>query len=177
MRGGQGYWGYNGYRAGNAYFICDRCSQRWRRSRMQVEWDNLRVCPPCLDPRPPQMQPPDVYPEGMPFLDARPPGDLPDRLVDDAALQSIMGGITVYPALSSGSDVDLQDSDDALVLDSDGATIVLGEGLSPEPQPQYVSPGQVSPRPFEETPLPYGPSVLADDVTFITGPVSAPVNT
>ena len=47
---------------GDAWFICDRCGQRHRRSRMLVEWDNLRVDAKCLDPRPPQMEPPDVYP-------------------------------------------------------------------------------------------------------------------
>lgn len=155
-----GYWGYNGYRAGNAYFICDRCSQRWRRSRMQVEWDNLRVCPPCLDPRPPQMQPPDVYPEGIPFLDARPPGDNPDRLVDDTGLQSGLGGLYVVDGLTG---------------------------------PLNQQPGSISPQPFTESieaepndaepgqpagiGTPIGPNVLADDVTFITGPVAAPSNT
>ena len=83
------YWGSDTYAPGNAWFQCDRCSQRWRRSKMRVEWDNLRVCPPCLDPRPPQIEPPNVFPEGIPFFDARPPNDRPDRLEDDTALSEV----------------------------------------------------------------------------------------
>lgn len=67
---------------------------------MYVEWDGLRVDAKCLDPRPPQMQPPDVYPEGLPFQDARPPQDHPDRLTDDTALQSVTGGIAVKSGVS-----------------------------------------------------------------------------
>lgn len=82
----------NTYIPGDAWFTCDRCSQRWRRSRMIVEWTNLRVCPKCLDPRPPQMMPPNVYPEGIPFPDARPPQDNPDDMGDDTSLYSVTGG-------------------------------------------------------------------------------------
>ncbi len=38
------------------------------------------------------MQPPNIYPEGIPFFDARPPQDNPDRLQDDTSLQSVTGG-------------------------------------------------------------------------------------
>lgn len=166
------YSGSDTYRLGNAYFICDRCSQRWRRSQMRVEWDNLRVCKPCLDPRPPQMQPPDVFPEGIPFFDARPPGDNPDRLVDDTGLQSGLGGLYIVDGVSG---------------------------------PVNQQPGSISPQPFTETVsfaygelateeeavietedgfaiavtdlgTPVGPDVLADDITFITGPVASPSN-
>ena len=83
----------NMYRSGNAYFICDRCSQRWRRAKMLTEWTNLKVCPVCIDPRPPQMMPPDIYPEGIPFFDARVPQDNPDMLMDETYLFPITGGI------------------------------------------------------------------------------------
>ena len=72
------------FRPNGAWFSCDRCSQRWRRWDMCIEWTNLRVCPDCLDQRPPTMSPPDVYPEGQPFPDARPPQDEPDRMQDDS---------------------------------------------------------------------------------------------
>lgn len=96
----QGYANSDTYRPGNGWFVCDRCSQRHRRSRMYVEWTNLRVDRACLDPRPPQMTPPNVYPEGIPFLDARPPQDNNDRLQDDTALQSVSGGIAVTPGVT-----------------------------------------------------------------------------
>lgn len=70
---------------------------------MFSEWDNLRVCGPCLDPRPPEMEPPDVYPEGIPFLDARVPQDNPDRLTDDTMLQSVTGGMLApYGVINPG---------------------------------------------------------------------------
>lgn len=91
------------------------------------------------------MNPPNVYPEGIPFPDARPPGDNPDRLTDDTALQSVTGGMAVQIGV-----------------------------LHPDGQDQL--PGALSPLSIEESPLPEGPAVLEDDVTFITGPVSAPDN-
>lgn len=137
------YRGYNVWRSGNAYFICDRCSQRHRRSEMLVEWTNLRVDAKCLDPRPPQMEPPDVYPEGLPFYDARPPADQSDRLQDDTSLQSVTGGMAIQDGLYY-------------------------------PNAQHQQPGALSPLPLIENPTPQGPSVLADDITFLTGPVSTP---
>ena len=86
------YSGYSMYKPGGAFFICDVCSQRFRRTDMMVRWDNLRVDAKCNDPRPPQMSIPNVYPEGIPFPDARPPQDRPDRLEDDTSLQSVNGG-------------------------------------------------------------------------------------
>jgi hypothetical protein len=129
---------------------------------MQVEWDNLRVCPPCLDPRPPQMEPPDVFPEGIPFFDARPPGDNPDRLVDDTALQSVVGGMKVTPGVTY----------------PDGQYQVPG-ALSPMPVTESIEGVPNDPEPGQPSTIgtPIGADVLADDVTFITGPVAAPTNT
>ncbi len=110
---------------------------------MLTEWTGLKVDRKCLDPRPPQMQPPNIYPEGIPFFDARPPQDRPDRLQDDTSLQSVTGGVeapygVIYP---------------------DG---------------QNQQPGSLSPLQIEQSPVQYGPTILEDDITFITGVVSAP---
>jgi hypothetical protein len=128
---------------------------------MRIEWDNLRVCTPCLDPRPPQMEPPDVFPEGMPFLDARPPPDRPDRLEDDTALQSVTGGFVVTPGVTY----------------PDGQYQTPGS-ISPLPVTESITFDPNSPEPGQPSTigLPLGPDVLADDVTFITGPVAAPSN-
>ena len=158
------YSGYDAYKPGGAWFICDVCSQRFRRTDMLVRWDNLRVDAACNDPAPPAMSIPNVYPEGIPFPDARSPQDRPDRLTDDTALESVGGGFAVLA----------------------GQTY---------PNGQNQQPGALSPQPFtesvENTGTPYipepgqppsigtpiGPNVLADDVTFITGPIPAPDNT
>lgn len=182
------YQNSNAY-PGGGYAICDRCSQRWRRSRILVEWDNLRVCRLCIDPRPPQMMPPNVYPEGIPFLDARPPQDYPDRLTDDTALQSVSGGMAVqygvlHPngqdqlpgSLSPLSLIEepvpqltyfLQDDTFDPILDDNGQLIdadVIDQVLGLPPLlPWQDSPSQIVPA-----------QVLLDDITFITGPVYAP---
>lgn len=134
------------YRAGNAWFVCDRCSQRRRRSVMQTEWTGLKVCPVCLDPRPPQMEPPEIYPEGIPFPDARAPQDNGDDMMDDTTLRPVTGGVT--PDMG-------------------------GQPNLPNGQ---VSPvGAVSPMTVVETPLPdRAPGQVLDDVAIRTGPVFAP---
>lgn len=162
MKSSYAYRGSNTYKSGDAWAICDRCGRRHRRSAIWTEWDNLRVGIDCLDPRPPQMMPPNVYPEGIPFPDARPPADNPDRLMDDTTLQSVSGGVTIQ----------------------DGALYPNGQNQ----QPGALSPLQVyesvtaspnDPEPGQPGAIgtPIGPNVLADDVTFITGPVFAPSNT
>ena len=99
------------YQGRNAYFICDECGQRWRRAEMHTRWDGLKVDWRCNDPRPPQMEPPDVYPEGMPFIDARPPQDNGDALVDQTHIWSAMGGMAitdgVTPTIPSGQKADV----------------------------------------------------------------------
>jgi hypothetical protein len=128
------------YRSGNAWFTCDRCSQRWRRSEMITEWTGLKVCSACLDPPPPQMMPPNIYPEGIPFIDARPPQDNPDRLTDDTYLTSITGGM----------------------------------GITNGQIPVNAVPGALSPQDVLSQPIAQGPEVLQDDITIITGVVTAP---
>lgn len=113
---------------------------------MYTEWTGLKVDAKCLDPRPPQMEPPNIYPEGIPFMDARPPQDRPDRLEDQTALQSAMGGMSVTPGVS-------------------------------HPAGQNQLPGAYSPLPLIASPDPLTPETLADDVTFLTGAIPAPMNT
>lgn len=149
------------YRPGGAWFICDVCSQRFRRTDMLVRWDNLRVDAKCNDPRPPQMSIPNVWPEGIPFPDARPPQDRPDRLEDDTALQSGWGGFQVQYGQTYPGGQNQQP----------GALSPLPFVESNNTTPQDPEPGN----PGIGTPI--GPNVLADDVTFITGPVAAPMNT
>jgi hypothetical protein len=144
--------------SGDAWFICDRCSQRFRRSEMLVEWTNLRVDAKCLDPRPPQMQPPDVYPEGLPFYGARPPQDNPDRLQDDTSLQSITGGFSITPPgqlYPNGQQQQPGALSPQLILESNSTTPQDGEPNNPG------------------IGTPIGPNVLADDVSIITGVVQA----
>jgi hypothetical protein len=60
------------YIAGDPWFCCDRCGFRRRVSVRHKEWTGLIVCAECLDPRPAQLDPPDIYPEGLPITDPRP---------------------------------------------------------------------------------------------------------
>ena len=51
------------------------------RQDVAKEWTSLIVCKDtCFDPRPPQLDPPNVYPEGLPLPDIRPrPPNTPQR--------------------------------------------------------------------------------------------------
>lgn len=61
------------YVPGGTYSVCDRCSKKRRREDVAREWTNLIVCKDtCWDPRPPQLDPPNVWPEGIPLPDIRP---------------------------------------------------------------------------------------------------------
>lgn len=94
------------------------------------------------------MSPPDVYPEGIPFTDARPPQDNGDRLQDDSYLMSAPGQITVtngtYPVYANG---------------------------------QNAPQGAVSPQDVIVSPIPSNTppaNLIQDDITLRTGPVFAP---
>lgn len=73
-----------GLRTGNGHYIkggawgcCDRCGFTYRLADLKTEWTGLRVCPDDYDPRPSDMSPPNIYPEGVPLPGARPdPGDV-----------------------------------------------------------------------------------------------------
>lgn len=55
------------------WVICDRCGEKKRREMISKEWTGSMVCrSTCLDPRPPEMSPPKVWPEGTPIPDSRP---------------------------------------------------------------------------------------------------------
>lgn len=61
------------YIPGNRWLCCDRCGFKRRRSEISTEWDGLMVCTStCLDPPPPQLFSPSLWPEGVPIPDSRP---------------------------------------------------------------------------------------------------------
>lgn len=55
-----------------AWGICQRCGWQYRLSQLRKEWTNLRVCNSCYDPKPADMSPPKVKPEGLPLPNAAP---------------------------------------------------------------------------------------------------------
>lgn len=107
------------------------------------------------------MEPPDVYPEGIPFPDSRAPQDYPDRLVDDTSLQSVSGGMQVQAGVTYPN-----------------GQVQQPGALSPQSVTESITASLYTPEPGNPTVgTPYGPNVLADDVTFITGPIVSPDNT
>lgn len=76
---------HTGYRSAEPYGYCDRCAEVVRLHTMRKEWTGFMVCPPCYDPRPPYLDAPNVYPEGLPLPDARP--EPPDVEVGDNDIQ------------------------------------------------------------------------------------------
>lgn len=65
------------YRAGRPWAICERCAFQRRHDTLRFEWSGAFVCQDCYDPRPADLSPPRLYPEGQPIRNARPdPGDV-----------------------------------------------------------------------------------------------------
>lgn len=62
----------DGYFMGKALGSCARCGRTKFTSELGKEWTGLRVCSDCHDPRPPQLDPPNFYNEGLPVPDAAP---------------------------------------------------------------------------------------------------------
>lgn len=64
------------YRPGGTWGICDRCGFKKRLNTLRREWSGLMVCTDDWDPRPRDLSPPSLRPEGLPVRNARPdPGD------------------------------------------------------------------------------------------------------
>ena len=40
-----------------ALAICDRCSQQYKFTQLQEEWNGLMTCPECFEPKHPQLDP------------------------------------------------------------------------------------------------------------------------
>jgi hypothetical protein len=62
----------SGYGAGNPYGQCIRCGLVYRLSDFRKEYTGARVCKDCVDPRPAELTPPRIEPEGLPRKDAQP---------------------------------------------------------------------------------------------------------
>ena len=60
---------------------CQRCGFIYPLGKLRKEWTSLRVCPPCFDPKPAWLSPPNVKPEGLPLPNAAPEPN--DRFLSD----------------------------------------------------------------------------------------------
>jgi len=65
--------------------ICDRCGFRYPLRVLRKEWSGLMVCPDDYDPKPYNLSPPRIYPEGMAIANARP--EPPDVILGDNDVQ------------------------------------------------------------------------------------------
>lgn len=71
-------WSGNDYVPGGTYGICDRCGFKHRLSALKTEWTNLKVCGPCFDPRPAQLDAPLINPDEAKGI----PGARPEILIE-----------------------------------------------------------------------------------------------
>jgi hypothetical protein len=56
--------------------VCMRCGFTVEpHTKLRKEWTGLLVCKPCWDPRPAELRPPPVKPEGLPVRNASPEPD------------------------------------------------------------------------------------------------------
>lgn len=70
------------YIPGRPWGTCQRCGFKKRLDELSLEWSGLRVCRECHDPRPAELTPPNVGPEGLPRPDASP--EMPIVFVDQS---------------------------------------------------------------------------------------------
>jgi hypothetical protein len=54
---------------------CPRCGFQRRLSNFKKEWTGERVCSDCYDPKPAELKPPRIKPEGVPVPTAQPEPD------------------------------------------------------------------------------------------------------
>lgn len=82
-------------------FTCDQCGFTWKSKDGRKEWDNLMVCPRCLDPRHPQeLVRPIVDPKPIPwsrpfedeFVDPVVPATPTKRLIDATLIDQLTLG-------------------------------------------------------------------------------------
>jgi hypothetical protein len=52
--------------------VCDRCGFQYPLVKLRKEWTGLMVCEADYDPKPSDLRPPAVRPEGLPVPNARP---------------------------------------------------------------------------------------------------------
>jgi hypothetical protein len=65
-----------GYAAGKrAWGACDRCGQRFLLNDLKKEWQNLKVCTFCYEPKQPQLEPRRNVSDAVALYEPRP---LPD---------------------------------------------------------------------------------------------------
>lgn len=93
------------YIPGQPWGICDRCGFQYRLSELRTEWTGLKVCSEDWDPRPPDMTPPYLYPEGVPIPDSRP----------DTQPVYLEGGVLLLELPAFGG----------VVIDTDGSRLLL----------------------------------------------------
>ena len=55
-----------------AYGICDRCGFKYPLGELQKEWNNLKTCPECFEPRSPQLDPLPHVADPQALYDPRP---------------------------------------------------------------------------------------------------------
>jgi NAD-dependent SIR2 family protein deacetylase len=61
----------------HALAVCDRCGWSYPYLSMKVEWNNLKVCPECYEPRQPQDTPARITADPETLYQARPEVSLP----------------------------------------------------------------------------------------------------
>jgi hypothetical protein len=75
--------------------ICDRCGQRYKYLVLKTEWQGLKTCPECYEPKHPQLGPFKAPPEPQALYKPRPETEL--------AFTVPVGENLVFPPWQNGS--------------------------------------------------------------------------
>ena len=58
-----------------AVALCDRCSFEYKLHELKTEWNNLKTCPECFEPKHPQLEPSTVKSDPEALYKPRPNND------------------------------------------------------------------------------------------------------
>lgn len=64
--------GANYLAKGSFNVICDQCGRKYKADQTRMQWDNLRTCYHCYDPKHPWLIPLPAVIDGLPVPNARP---------------------------------------------------------------------------------------------------------
>jgi hypothetical protein len=56
--------------------LCDRCGFEYKLNDLKKEWNNLKTCPECFEPKAPQLSPTPVVTDSEALYNPRPNNDL-----------------------------------------------------------------------------------------------------
>ena len=76
--------------------LCDRCGFEYKLLELREEWNGLKVCPNCYEPKHPQLEPRKHKPDAQALQDARTPKKLnPAEQLENGSVSVLLKSLGV----------------------------------------------------------------------------------